>query len=62
MAEAPIPNWVYDVVMDLLRYEDKHGDHEAWPCFQASLDEIPVPVLAAAGAIAEYKRQEARSA
>jgi hypothetical protein len=51
-----LPRWVWDMLADLVRYEDTHGHpHDGWPCLESTLSRVPHDVLNAAEVIAQYR-------
>lgn len=54
------PNWLYDLIAAVERYEDVHEHvQEDGRCMQEVLDRVPDELRLAANAIADYKAKEA---
>lgn len=47
------PPWVWDVLADLIRYEDTHAKGQA--CMETILQRVPTDVRNAAAVIANYR-------
>jgi hypothetical protein len=54
MREADLPRWVWDLVADVLQYEDIHGA-DNWPCLQTAVARVPAEVRRTAEVIARYR-------
>ncbi len=48
------PRWLWDLLADLVDYENEHGPDA--PCVGTTLHRVPADTLSAARVIAEYRR------
>jgi hypothetical protein len=49
-----LPRWVWDLVADVVQYEEIHGT-DKWPCMDNALARVPADVRRAAEVIARYR-------
>lgn len=59
---SELPNWVYDLLIQVQKYEEVHGsdrDGDEYFCFRPALDKVPPMVRAVAAGIRGYREYEA---